>query len=244
LIQLLILPGLGGDHRMTHTQLALPYTLITPDYIPFEHGESLVAYAKRFCDYLLSTHAVDLDRPLFVAGYSMGAAIGMEIAEDLPVRGLILIGGPLSSNEIGLIPRVFGRYVCKWLPLWFFRSAEVLIAPIMRKYSGIEEYEVMLCIAMYRHFGSAMFREAYHSLAWWHGTKLTVPYLRIHGENDHIITCPKPGSIVGDTSKIVGDIPANEIIIPKMKHLVGQSRPKQVNDAIEEFISRIMRNDR
>jgi pimeloyl-ACP methyl ester carboxylesterase len=233
MIQLLILPGLGGDHRMAHTQLSLPYTLITPDYIPFEHNETLTHYAKRFCEYLLSTHEIALDRPLFVAGYSMGAAIGMEITEDLPVRGLILIGGPLSSDDIGFVPRVFGRYVCKWLPNWFYRSAEVLIAPIMRKYSGIGEYEVMLCIAMYRNFGQAMFREAYHSLAWWHGAKLTVPYVRIHGSDDHIISCPKPESIADGVS-------TNLVIIQNMKHLVGQSRPQEVNNAIEAFISRAM----
>src|SRR5947208_3499290 len=82
-IQLLLLPGLGGDHRMTHHQLALPYEFITPDYIPMKEAESLAAYAKRFSEYLVRSNALDLDRPLFVAGYSFGSAIAQEISSDL-----------------------------------------------------------------------------------------------------------------------------------------------------------------
>jgi pimeloyl-ACP methyl ester carboxylesterase len=230
LIQLLLIPGLGGDHRMTHTQLTLPYTLITPDYIPFERDETLSAYAKRFCEHLLKTHEIHLDHPLFIGGYSMGGAIGIELTKILQVRGLILIGSLLSSDDIGLIPRIFGRYVSGWLPLWGYRALDWLIAPVMRKYSGIGEYEVMLCVAMYRDLPRGLFREAYHALARWKGAKITVPFVRIHGANDHIITCPKQG--------------ADVIIIPNSKHLVGQTKAGLVNEAIETFISRVTQDDR
>ncbi len=160
----------------------------------------------------------------------MGGAIGIELTQYLPVRGLILIGSPISSDDIGLIPRVFGRYVSGWLPLWGYRALDWLIAPVMRKYSGIGEYEVMLCVAMYHDLPRGFFRSAYHALAVWQGEKITVPYVRIHGANDHIITCPKTE--------------ANVSIIPNSKHLVGQTKAGLVNEAIETFISRVMRDDR
>ncbi len=215
---------------MTHTQLSLPYTLITPDYVPFECGETLAAYAERFCEHLLKTHEIHLDHPLFIGGYSMGGAIGIELTKILPVRGLILIGSPLSSDDIGLIPRVFGRYVSGWLPLWGYRALDWLIAPVMRKYSGIGEYEVMLCVAMYRDLPRGLFRSAYHALATWQGENITLPFVRIHGADDHIISCPKPA--------------AHIIIIPNSKHLVGQTKAGLVNEAIETFITNVMRDDR
>jgi pimeloyl-ACP methyl ester carboxylesterase len=225
-IQLLFLPGLGGDRRMAHTQRALPYMLIAPDYIPFERGESLADYAKRFCQRLLVRREIDLERPVFIAGYSLGSAIGQEMTKYIPVRGLILIGGLFSSSELRLIPRLFGRYICRWLPLWVYRAAEMFIAPVMRMVSGLSEQEIQLAGVMYHDLPRGLFREGYRALAKWHGCEITVPFVRIHGESDHIITCQKPGQ--------------NIIVILSAKHLVGQSQPAMVNAAIEDFITRTM----
>ena len=230
-IQLLILPGLGGDHRMAHSQLTLPYQCITPDYIPFEKGESLVDYSYRFFAHIIaggdaSATRIDLNRPLFIAGYSLGSAVGMELAKYLPVRGLILIGGPMTGREIRLIPRLFGKYVCWWLPLWVYHAAEVFVAPVMRLVSGISEHEIRLAGVMYHELARGLFREGYRALVEWPGCAVKVPFLRIHGEYDQIITCPKPGEHI--------------VIIPRTKHLVGQAQPDLVNAATEEFIKRTM----
>lgn len=228
-IQLLILPGLGGDRRMAHSQLALPYQCITPDYIPFEKGESLVDYSYRFYAHILNAHTLDLDRPFFIAGYSLGSAVGMELGKYLSVRGLILIGGPMSGREIRLIPRLFGKYFCWWLPIWVYRSAEMFVAPVMRLVSGISEHEIKLAGVMYHDLARGLFREGYRALVEWPGCAINVPYLRIHGEHDQIITCPKPGE--------------HTVIIRRTKHLVGQARPGPVNAAIEEFITRVISNE-
>ncbi len=225
-IQLLILPGLGGDHRMAHSQLSLPYECITPDYIAFEKNESLVDYSYRFFAHILNVHTVDLNRPFFIVGYSLGSAVGMELAKYLSVKGLILIGGPMQAREIKLIPRLFGEYVCWWLPLWVYRAAEVFVAPVMRIVSGISEREIRLAGVMYHELARGLFREAYRALVEWPGCPVHVPYVRIHGQYDQIIQCPKPGEHV--------------VIIPKTKHLVGQARPEPVNSAIQSFIKHVM----
>ena len=118
---------------MTHTQHSLPFTLLAPDYIPFERRETLEAYSKRFLEYLRSIHAMDESRPLVIGGYSLGSAIAVEWSRYLSVRELIFIGGLISSDEIRIIPRLFGRYVSSWLPLWFYRAAEGFVAPVMRR---------------------------------------------------------------------------------------------------------------
>jgi len=211
---------------MAHTQLALPYTLIAPDYIPFEHDETLSHYAKRFCEHLLATHVIDPDIPLFIAGYSLGSAVGMELTQYLSVRGVILIGGLVSSDEIRFIPRIFGRYICWWLPLWVYRAADVFVAPAMRRVSGISKLDIALAGVMYHDLARGLFREAYHALAMWHGAIINVPFIRIHGEFDHIIRCPNRAE--------------NVVIIPNTKHLVGQAHPELVNAEIEMFIARAM----
>jgi len=226
-VQLLLLPGLGGDHRMAHSQLTLPYHFITPDYIAFKQRESLESYSKRFCDHLLFDHRIDSSKPLFIAGYSLGSAIGMELAKYLPVRGLILIGGPTTSREIRAIPRMFGRYFCWWLPLWVYRAAEVFVAPVMRMVSGISREEIRLAGVMYHELARGLFRDAYHALVQWQGCPIDVPYIRIHGEKDQIISCPKPSKHV--------------VIIRRTKHLVGQARPEPVNAAIQTFIQSVIK---
>ena len=211
---------------MAHSQLSLPYNCITPDYIPFQRGESLEAYSRRLGELLLAEHKIDRAKPLFVAGYSLGSAIGQEIARFLPVRGLILIGGPLSSDDIRLIPRLFGRYVCWWLPLWVYRAAGVFVAPAMRIVSGLSKSEIKLAGVMYHELARGLFREAYRAIAHWKGCGIAVPFIRIHGERDQIISCPQTGEKV--------------VIIPSAKHLVGQARPEAVNKAIEDFIKNEM----
>jgi pimeloyl-ACP methyl ester carboxylesterase len=210
---------------MTHSQRPLPYRLITPDYIPFEHNETLEDYAGRFAESLLAERAIELSMPLFIGGYSLGSAIGMELTKHLPARGIVLIGGFMTSNEIRFIPRTFGRYVSSWLPLWVYRAAEVFIAPAMLMISGLSRAEIKLAGVMYHELARGLFREAYHALSIWKGCAISVPYSRIHGEQDQIIRTPKPGP--------------NVTIIPKAKHLVGQARPGPVNEAIKSFITAV-----
>ncbi len=225
-IQLLILPGLGGDHRMAHSQLTLPYECITPDYIAFEKGESLVDYSYRFFAHILNVHTVDLNRPFFIAGYSLGSAVGMELTKYLRVRGLILLGGPMRAQDIRLIPYLFGKYVCWWLPLWVYRAAEIFVAPVMRLVSGLSAREIKLAGVMYHELARGLFREGYRALVEWPGCSVNVPYVRVHGQYDQIIHCPTPG--------------AHEVIIPCTKHLVGQARPDEANSAIQHFVERVM----
>lgn len=209
---------------MAHLQLSLPYDCITPDYIPFLHGESIREYSIRFGKYLLGEKKIDLTRPLFIAGYSLGSAIGQEIAQFIPARGLILIGGLLTSNEIRFIPRIFGRYICWWIPLWVYETAKHFIIRSMLMISGISRQEVELAALMYDEIPKGLFRDGAHAIANWKGCPVKTPFIRIHGQDDHIISCPKIGS--------------NVVIIPNAKHLVGLAQPEAVNIAIRQFIDR------
>lgn len=210
---------------MNHFQQKLPYQLITPDYIPFHPHESLAAYSKRFAALLLFEKKIEHDQPLFIAGHSLGSAIGIELTKHLPVRGIILIGGLMSSGEIKPFPRLFGKYIGGWLPLWVYRAGQIFIGPVMSIVSGLEPSEIALSRKMYRDLSPGFFRDAYRAIVRWPGSLLSIPFLRIHGEHDHRIECPMPGS--------------NTIIIPNAKHMVGQSHPEVVNHAIKSFITSV-----
>lgn len=237
-IQLLILPGLGGDHRMAAPQLALPFEVITPDLIEMNPGETLADYALRFAGQLLEARSISLHRPLFIAGYSFGSAIALELVSILKPRGVILIGGLTSGSELRPHVRFFGKYVVKHVPLFAFILATPIIRFVMRRNSGdhawpqISESDLDLCIAMYRAISPRFFRAAYASLAKWDGVPsvgagiVSTPLLRIQGQHDQIILCPTRNDEV--------------VVFAGAKHLVHFARPLEVNRLIRNFIDRTM----
>ncbi len=234
--QLLIVPGLGGDHRMATPQLALPYEVIRPDLIEMNPGETMADYALRFAGQLLEAHAISSHRPLFIAGYSFGSAIALELVSILKPRGIILIGGLTSGSELRPLVRFFGKYVVKHVPLFAFILATPIIRFVMRRNSQISESDLDLCIAMYRAISPGFFRAAYASLANWKprhaptlgagGVIMSTPLLRIHGQDDQIISCPTRDDGI--------------VVFAGAKHLVHFARPREVNWLIQNFIDRTM----
>ena len=232
-IQLLILPGLGGDHRMAYPQLTLPYRIITPDLIEMRGGETLEEYSRRFGECLLASQAISLSQPLFLAGYSIGSAIAIEMASIFRPKGVIVIGGLRSGRELRPLVRFFGKHIVTHMPLFAFGLAAPLIRFVMRRNSGIPERDVDLSHAMYRAFSRQLFRTGYETVAKWEGLMSdgqrprSAPLLRIHGEHDHIISCPPERNDV--------------VTLKKAKHLVHFAQPQEVNRLIEDFIDRAMR---
>ena len=131
-IQLLVLPGLGGDRRMAYPQLSLPYQLITPDYFALNRNESLSNFAKRFGEHLIATHTIDRSRPLIIAGYSFGSAIAQELAQWLDCKGLILIGGLRCGRELHPFIRWFGIKIAPRLPLIVYYLVGLALPLAMR----------------------------------------------------------------------------------------------------------------
>jgi pimeloyl-ACP methyl ester carboxylesterase len=225
-IQLLLLPGLGGDHRMTHHQMALPYSVIAPDFIAMHRGETLTAYAKRYGEYLVSSKILDADRPIFLAGYSFGSAIAQELTRDIPTLGVIIIGGLFHYSEIKPFIRFFGHYISGLLPRFIYRAAEPFVPVVMRVVSGIPRNDIELARVMYHDLPTDFFRHGYQALARWIGCTIDAPMLRIHGEHDQIILCPRTTE--------------NVVVIPNTKHLIGHAQPRRVNEEIIKFVERVM----
>jgi pimeloyl-ACP methyl ester carboxylesterase len=112
-LPLILLPGMGADRRLFQAQIAAFENLITPDWIPLEPGDTLVAYARRMA------RAVDPGGPCLVGGSSFGGMVAVEMSRYLPAKACFLIGSIRSPDEfprrlralkplISLIPRQCG----------------------------------------------------------------------------------------------------------------------------------------
>jgi len=228
-IQVLLLPGLGGDHRMVYRQLALPYSVVSSDYIPMHEGESLHDYTLRFGEYLVGSKVIYIDRPLFLGGYSFGSAIAQELSLLYPALGIIIIGGLFHHTEMKPLIHFFGQHIAGHLPRWVYRATEPLVPVVMRRVSQIPPQDIELSRVMYHDLPQDFFRRGYEALARWEGCNIHLPLLRMHGANDQILSCPTSNKDV--------------VIIPNAKHLIGQSQPLRVNESVEQFVERVLRKD-
>ena len=225
-IQVLLLPGLGGDHRMAYPQLSLPYQLITPDLITLNRNESLTNYSRRLWEHLLTKYEIDLSRPLFLGGYSFGSAVAQEMAGLAGCNGIILIGGLRSGYELHPFIRWFGIKVALRVPLILYYFIGLALPPALRRLSEISEADIRLCQQMYLAFPRGMFRRGFKVLSLWEGHPVTIPLLRIQGAHDHIVSNISPEEAL--------------IAIDGAKHLVNFSKSEIVNREIVRFIDELL----
>ncbi|MFZ1934503.1 MAG: thioesterase domain-containing protein, partial [Thermoguttaceae bacterium] len=78
-LQLILLPGLGADHRLLEPQRAAFPQLIVPPWIPPRKHESLPQYAERMAQTVAPPH----DVPLVLGGVSFGGMLAYEMARWL-----------------------------------------------------------------------------------------------------------------------------------------------------------------
>lgn len=226
-IQILLLPGLGGDHRMAYPQKELPYDVISCDLIEMHNYETIAHYAARFKDHLASLKIIDASRPLFLGGFSFGSSVAEELSAHIRCNGIIIIGGLVHGRELRSLIRFVGLHIIHRIPSIIFVLAIPFIRLFMRTYTKLSTFDIDLCIAMYKKFSKNLFRNAGNAVAKWDGRDTQISTLRIHGEGDQIIRPPKPGQ--------------NVILVPTAKHLVHFAQPAFVNRTIEEFVDRTMR---
>src|SRR5262245_56678741 len=87
--RLILLPGLGVDHRLYIPQQDVFPRLEVPRWIPQVDGESLPQYAAR----LAGTIRVEAGEPYYLGGASFGGMLALELANAMPhpPRGVFLI---------------------------------------------------------------------------------------------------------------------------------------------------------
>lgn len=223
-IQLLILPGLGADHRIAGPLASLPFTLITPDYIDATAKETLAQYSARFAQHLIDQQKIDPATPLYIAGISFGGAVAQEMSRILPVQGIILLGSLISGEELAPFIEQFGKRGAILLPLRVYEIATAFVPFVMNFASNIPKDAMQLSKVMYRDLSKNFFRAAYRMLSQWRGVKTSVPILRLHGRQDHIIP-------------LRGLRQQPDVVLNDAKHLIIFSETERILDEIKRFIA-------
>lgn len=213
--RLVLIPGLGADHRIFIKQRAAFPDLATIERLEPEGQESLPAHAAR-----LAARFEKPDRPYVLGGSSMGGMLALEMARLLRPAALVLIASARSGREVRPWLRAMQRCAGP-LPGALIdagRIFEPLLAPAFSS-TGPEHRELFL--KMLRDTPTRYIRWASRAILAWEATgPPDCPVYRIHGGADHIIRPPSDEGIV----------------IPGAGHLVNLSHAERVNAMLREAL--------
>jgi len=213
--RLFLLPGLAADERMFSFLGPFPFPLKTPRLPdPLPH-ESMPGYASRI--------AVDLGVSAddYLGGSSFGSLVAAEIARQQPLKGLLLIGGGLSSAQLVPAARFLERFG-RWVPFGLLRR--ILASDFfLRQVFGPESPERL-------DLGRQMLLDTSRNMLLYGGrlavsyfpqSSLRIPVAAIHGGCDRVMT-PPPCT--------------NLCIIPDAGHGLAVSHPEAVTHYIRMFV--------
>jgi len=218
--RLILLPGLAADERMFGWLGPFPFPVLTPKLPDPSPKDTLSSYAARVAQGLKLT-SDDL-----LGGSSFGSLVAAEIARQKPLRGLILIGGGLSSSQLVPAARVLEKWG-RWVP--FFLLRRVLSSDFfLRQVFGPESPErLALGRQMLLETSKAMLLEGGRlAVSYFPQTPIRIPVAAIHGGCDRVMAPP----------------PCPECcIISNAGHGLAVSHPEAVTRFILSFVNTLQR---
>ena len=130
-------------------------------------------------------------------GSSLGGIIACEIANQLPIKRLILIGSATHKDEVNTLLNVLHPLI-DFSPLKLIQS---LSSSIPHELS-----------TMFAATDSAFINTLSKAIFQWHGLKAKVPTTRIHGKNDHVIPLPNRVDHIIDGGHLIAMSHAQECV--------------------------------
>jgi len=206
--RILLLPGLGADSRLYGDEIRSlsNINLINwPDKYDFK---TLPALAR----YLIERY--EISNKDIVGGTSLGGMVSLEIAKLRKIKNVVVISSCLNSREINPFlarARKLSKYVpVEALKISSGKAGSLLDINLLEMFSNVVEEDFL------RNMISAVFE--------WEGIgDYDVNMLRIHGEYDLVIPCPKDESVF----KIDGG------------HLISTTHAGVIADEILAFAARL-----
>lgn len=186
--RLILLSGMGADHRLMQPIAIDGVEVVTPDHIDPLPGETLADYASRVAD------AQGVRPSDVIGGSSFGGMLAAQIASTRKVAGLVLLGTCINRKKL---PRSHA---------WFERISRVIPDALMgvrywrwqlRWRLGPLTPDAEACVwEMTRDFSIPNLRAFGRMIIEWDGAdRFDCPVLSVHGGRDRILPlrCAEPG---------------------------------------------------
>ncbi len=208
--QLILLPGLGADHRLLEPQRAAFPQLIVPPWIPPRKNESLPQYAERMAEKVVQSHNV----PLVLGGVSFGGMLAYEMARYLKPDAVVLIASCRKRESLRPIYAP-GRWLLPLIPVQAWSVAKLLSGPVMRIRHRTSVARRELLIAMFKDTDSRFMHWTLQAILRWQPTPLAdIPVFQIHGSRDPLIPARRVEA---------------DVMIPNGGHLINVTHAEEVN---------------
>lgn len=195
---LVLLPGLGADHRIFESQRrAFPGLRIVERTDPAPR-ESLSAYAARLVERFSEPGT-----PYVLGGSSMGGMVALEMARHLRPAALVLIGSASSGREVRGWLRAVER-LARPLPdvaIAAGRSLAPIGAPLFSSASRVNR---RLFLEMLADTPTSFLRWASRAVVEWRPASLPdIPIHRLHGTRDTIIRPAEDATLLAGAGHLV-----------------------------------------
>jgi pimeloyl-ACP methyl ester carboxylesterase len=218
--KLLLLPGLGADHRFFEPQRSLPIFKEVIEWIePESKRESLQHYSQRMAEH------IGYRPDAYIGGASLGAMASLEIANQIGARGVFVIGGCRSHREISPLFRAVLRAGATMPMRWITPS--LLLGPLaLTLLEGLDRARINLMMQMLREHSREHIRWSCRAILEWEccGDAPSMPIWTIHGSHDQVIPA--------------WHVRADQWV-PQGHHLISLGQPEAVN----RFLTNRIMND-
>jgi pimeloyl-ACP methyl ester carboxylesterase len=165
-----ILPGMGADARMYPSPWGTLPDALFLDWPPYQGERTLAEIAARVIT------AQGIAGGEVVMGSSLGGMVAAEIANQVRLSGLVLIGSAVHPGEVSRLLTVL-HPLADLTPLAFLQA-------LSGKLPG-------LLPDMFRQVDAEFIRAACHAICTWPGLAPDrCPLLRLHGRYDPVIPLP------------------------------------------------------
>jgi pimeloyl-ACP methyl ester carboxylesterase len=217
--QLILLPGLGADHRLLAPQRQEFPQLVVPAWIPPLRNESLPGYAARMTETVRPSH----DTPLVLGGVSFGGMLACEMARHLKPAAVALIASCRTRHGLRR-PYRAGRWLLPLVPVQAWDIAKLFASPAARLGSRVSPPQREVLVTMFREMDSRFMHWVLQAILRWEPTPLEgIRVFQIHGRRDLLIPARRVEA---------------DRIIPDGGHLINVTHAKEVNAFIGSAIIR------
>lgn len=211
-----LIPGLGYNHRIFEKLDFEGLSVQCLDWIDPIGNESIAQYAKRFSQPI-SGDSITL------IGHSFGGMMAQEIAAQIPIQKVIMLGSIKSKDELPLQFKMV-----KWFRLWNFLTKKMTIQSV--KYWGADhgfetKEEIELFKEMVGSCSELYLKWALKKLVNWQGTKVLkgAELIQIHGTLDKTFPFRK--------------IKNPDFIIKEGTHIFPLKRPEELMMSLKSILA-------